>query len=164
MNRPQEAIKAFKRALVATSFNPSSGERGDFDPTTLYSIGLSYEKTDNLKEAARYMELCVGEDMETQATMNAKMWLARWEFGNGNWTRAGELANELCQGGPEIEEAKALVRDLRARMEAMGGTAGAGAGAGGGGGSADAGGAGGAGSASVSGTARAGGGDGSGGS
>ena len=131
MNRPQEAIKAYKRALVASS-HTAPGERGSFDPTTLYSIGLMYEKTDNPKEAAKYMDMCVNEDMETPATNKAKMWLARWEFGNGNWKRAGELANELCQDGPEIEEAKALVRDLRARMEAMGGTNAGGGGGGGG--------------------------------
>jgi anaphase-promoting complex subunit 8 len=28
-----------------------------------------------------------------------------------------ELANELCQDGVEVEDAKALVRDIRARME-----------------------------------------------
>jgi anaphase-promoting complex subunit 8 len=27
-----------------------------------------------------------------------------------------ELANELCQDGVEVEEAKGLVRDVRARM------------------------------------------------
>ncbi|KAF8446722.1 anaphase promoting complex subunit 8 [Terfezia claveryi] len=133
MNRPQEAIKAYKRALVASS-HTTPGEGGSFDPTTLYSIGLMYEKTDNPKEAAKYMDMCVNEDVETPATNKAKMWLARWEFGNGNWKKAGELANELCQDGPEIEEAKALVRDLRARMEAMGGTN-AGGGGGGRGGS-----------------------------
>jgi len=133
MNRPQEAIKAYKRALVASS-HTTPGERGSFDPTTLYNIGLMYEKTDNPKEAAKYMDMCVNEDVETPATNKAKMWLARWEFGNGNWKRAGELANELCHDGPEIEEAKALVRDLRARMEAMGGTNAGGGGGGRGGG------------------------------
>jgi anaphase-promoting complex subunit 8 len=28
-----------------------------------------------------------------------------------------ELANELCQDGVEVEDAKALVRDVRARMD-----------------------------------------------
>ena len=31
-----------------------------------------------------------------------------------------ELANELCQDGVEVEEAKALIRDMRARMESGG--------------------------------------------
>ena len=117
MHRPQEAIKAYKRALVSSR----GGGGGDsFDPAILYNIGLMYEKVEEISEAARYMELCVKEE-EGPAASKAKMWLARWEFGRGNWTRAGVLANELCQEGPEIEEAKALVRDLRARMEAGGG-------------------------------------------
>ena len=116
MDRPQEAIKAFKRALVASS-RATGGERGSLDSTTLHSIGLMYEKTHNLKEAAKYMGMCINEDMETPATSKARMWLARWEYGNGNFKRAGELANELSQDGPDIEEAKSLVRDLRARMD-----------------------------------------------
>ena len=132
MDRPQEAIKAYKRALVASS-HATGGERGSFDPTTLYSIGLMYDKTDNHKEAAKYMDMCVNEDMETPATNKAKMWLAKWEYGNGNLKRAGELANELCQDGPDIEEAKALVRDLRARTEAKNGVKGNSGSSGGGG-------------------------------
>lgn len=161
MNRPHEAIKAYKRALVSsssimsqhgnanntpgatssgTAVNIPPGGGGTFDPQTLYSIGLLYEKLENNREAAKYMEMCVREDTlensaPSPATNRAKMWLARWEFGNRNWARASELANELCQEGGEIEEAKALVRDLRARLElegknkagGEGGTAGGGA-------------------------------------
>ena len=54
----------------------------------------------------------------TATTSRARMWLARWAFGRGDLKRAMELANELCQDGVEVEEAKALIRDLRARMEA----------------------------------------------
>jgi len=80
----------------------------------------------------------------TPTTSKARMWLARYEFsrgekeasggggrdggrgGNGNANgnrgkerllRAMELANELCQDGVEVEEAKALIRDVRARLE-----------------------------------------------
>ena len=54
----------------------------------------------------------------TNTTSKARMWLAKWEFTHGRLARAMELANELCQDGVEVEEAKALIRDLRARMEA----------------------------------------------
>lgn len=53
----------------------------------------------------------------TPTTSKARMWLARYEFSRGELARAMELANELCQDGVEVEEAKALVRDLRARMD-----------------------------------------------
>ncbi len=106
------------------------------DPDTLYQIALQYEKSNNFGEACAYMELTLQqeygpvEDEEdpdggqggqglgvTATTSKARMWLAKWEFSRGGLTRAMKLANELCQDGVEVEEAKALVRDLRARME-----------------------------------------------
>ena len=46
------------------------------------------------------------------------MWLAKWAFRREDLGKAMELANELCVDGVEVEEAKALIRDIRARMEA----------------------------------------------
>ncbi|KAI9847973.1 MAG: Anaphase-promoting complex subunit 23 [Sclerophora amabilis] len=160
MDRPLEAIKALKRALIAGSYydhasssssfgsHPSSG--GIMDPETLYQIALMYDKLDDSDEAATYMELTLAQEEGTGAgggdddnedddndndgdgagvgthngvgvtatTSKARMWLAKWELQQGGLARAIELANELCQDGVEVEEAKALVRDLRARMEA----------------------------------------------
>ena len=56
----------------------------------------------------------------TVTTSRARMWLARWAFSKGELKRAMEFATELCEDGFEVEEAKALVRDLRARMESVG--------------------------------------------
>ncbi|MCJ1446658.1 MAG: Anaphase-promoting complex subunit 23 [Stictis urceolatum] len=103
---------------------------------TLYSIALMYEKLNNHEEAASYMETVLaqeegpdGDDEDgdedgrqqgigvTNTTSKARMWLARWEYGKGGFARAMELANELCQDGVEVEEAKALIRDLRARID-----------------------------------------------
>ena len=110
--------------------------QGTLDPEVLHSIASVYEKMDHMDEAASYMELTLaqeegptGEDDDdnnearaggtgvTNTTSKARMWLARWEFARGGLARAMELANELCQDGVEVEEAKALIRDLRARME-----------------------------------------------
>jgi anaphase-promoting complex subunit 8 len=77
-----------------------------------------FEKMRQPKEAAKWMEACMAEEESvgvTTVTGQARMWLARWEFVNQNWNRAQELANVLCQDGQEVEEAKALVRDLRSR-------------------------------------------------
>ena len=52
----------------------------------------------------------------TKTTSKARMWLARWELSRNNLKRANQLANELCEDGIEVEEAKALIRDIRARM------------------------------------------------
>ncbi|KAE8154204.1 anaphase promoting complex subunit 8 [Aspergillus avenaceus] len=54
----------------------------------------------------------------TVTTSKARLWLARWALRNGDLDRADQLAGELCQDGVEVEEAKALMRDVRARREA----------------------------------------------
>ena len=142
VDRPIQSIKAYKRALVAGTYydqgssfgsGSSTGEpTGVLDPETLYQIALMYEKLNQLDDAASYMEMTLaqeegpdeGDDETgghgigvTTTTSKARMWLARWEFKRGAHTRAMELANELCQDGVEVEEAKALIRDMRARTE-----------------------------------------------
>ena len=144
IDRPIQSIKAHKRSLVAGTYydhgssfgsGATNGEtpRGVLDPETLYKIALLYEKLDQQDEAASYMEMTLAQeegpveddDGETRGpgtgvtkhTSNARMWLARWEFSRGGLARAMELANELCEDGWEVEEAKALIRDIRARME-----------------------------------------------
>jgi anaphase-promoting complex subunit 8 len=143
MNRPREAIKAHKRALIAgydrepgSSFGGTDARedgQGVSDPETLYQIALMYEKLGEYPEAAAYMSMTLaceegpGDDSDsgspshgvgvTATTSRARIWLARWEFSRENLGRAMELATELCQDGVEVEEAKALVRDLRSRME-----------------------------------------------
>lgn len=122
----------------------SDAPSGVLDPEILYQIALLHEKLNNREEAASYMELTLAQEEGegpssdrggdhdegggsrsfgqgtgvTNTTSKARMWLARWEFAHGRLARAMELANELCQDGVEVEEAKALIRDLRARMEA----------------------------------------------
>lgn len=52
----------------------------------------------------------------TVATSKARMWLARFAMRTADYDTASRLANELCQDGVEVEEAKALVREVRSRM------------------------------------------------
>ncbi|KAI1103280.1 TPR-like protein [Jackrogersella minutella] len=56
----------------------------------------------------------------TAATSKARMWLARYAMRTEDYTTANRLASELCQDGVEVEEAKALIREIRSRMEATG--------------------------------------------
>ncbi|OJD28339.1 hypothetical protein ACJ73_00264 [Blastomyces percursus] len=56
----------------------------------------------------------------TATTSKARLWLARYALKHGDLDRADLLAGELCQDGIEIEEAKALMRDVRARREGGG--------------------------------------------
>ncbi|KAK6065707.1 anaphase-promoting complex subunit 8 [Seiridium cupressi] len=53
----------------------------------------------------------------TQATSKARMWLARFAMRNEDYDSANRLANELCQDGVEVEEAKALIREVRSRLD-----------------------------------------------
>ena len=153
------AVRAYKRALIAGSYFDGNSFAGDglgstiqalgggvLDPEALYQIAILYERMDDKEECAAYMELVLAqedggnidgdEDADglpapvgnsqaganqgigvTALTSRARMWLARWEFSRRNYQRAMELSNELCQDGFEVEDAKALVRDVRARIE-----------------------------------------------
>ncbi|PKS08013.1 hypothetical protein jhhlp_006625 [Lomentospora prolificans] len=54
----------------------------------------------------------------TAATSKARMWLARYALDTEDYATANRLATELCEDGVEVEEAKALLREVRARMDA----------------------------------------------
>ncbi|KFH47572.1 Anaphase-promoting complex subunit-like protein [Hapsidospora chrysogenum ATCC 11550] len=56
----------------------------------------------------------------TAATSKARMWLARFAMRTADYHTANRLATELCHDGVEVEEAKALVREVRSRLEASG--------------------------------------------
>jgi anaphase-promoting complex subunit 8 len=137
------AVQAYKRALVVGSQVDNFSAAGSFasgksadplaqavggalDPQILYDIALLYERDGAWEEAAAYMELTLAqeegpEDGDVglgvmQITSRARLWLARWCHRCGELARAMELANELCQDGVEVEEAKGLVRDIRSQM------------------------------------------------
>ncbi|KAF2467831.1 TPR-like protein, partial [Lindgomyces ingoldianus] len=145
VGKVMNGIRAYKRALVAGSYYDAgvgssfgSGETpglggGVLDPDVLYQIALLYERIQETTECSAYMELVLaqeeGPEYEefsgeasggvgvTPTTSKARLWLARYEYMRGMYQRAMELANELCQDGVEVEDAKALVRDIRARIE-----------------------------------------------
>ncbi|OLN84891.1 Anaphase-promoting complex subunit 8 [Colletotrichum chlorophyti] len=52
----------------------------------------------------------------TASTSKARMWLAKHAMRMDDYTTANRLGTELTQDGFEVEEAKALVREARARM------------------------------------------------
>ncbi|KAJ5223342.1 Cdc23 [Penicillium chermesinum] len=53
----------------------------------------------------------------TATTSRARLWLAQYAIRQGDLDRADQLAGELCQDGMEVEEARALMSDIRARRE-----------------------------------------------
>lgn len=125
----------------ASGFSVGQSSTG-FDPEILYQIALKYEQLNDLEETATFMEWTIHQEDPSRdedeyddprlggggggggqgtgvtiTTSKARLWLARWEFQRGGYERAMQLATELCEDGMEVEEAKALTRDLRARME-----------------------------------------------
>ncbi|KKA27914.1 hypothetical protein TD95_004456 [Thielaviopsis punctulata] len=71
----------------------------------------------NIGNASSPSEGQAGGTGVTAATSKARMWLARYALNTGDFATASRLANELCDDGVEVEEAKALMRDARARLE-----------------------------------------------
>ncbi|PHH89094.1 hypothetical protein CDD83_6674 [Cordyceps sp. RAO-2017] len=59
----------------------------------------------------------------TAATSKARMWLAWYAMRVADYATANRLAAELCQDGVEVEEAKAIVREIRSIMDSSGGVA-----------------------------------------
>lgn len=145
VGKVMNGIRAYKRALVAGSYHEAgagssfgSGEAalggGILDPEVLYQIALLYERINNMAECSAYMGLVIAQEEGpevdeigsdggggvgvTPTTSKARLWLARYEYQRGMYQRASELANELCQDNFEVEDAKALIRDVRARQEA----------------------------------------------
>ena len=56
----------------------------------------------------------------TAATSKARMWLAKFAMRTADYHTANRLATELYQDGVEVEEAQALIREVRSRLEASG--------------------------------------------
>lgn len=136
------AIQAYKRALIAgaqmdptASFGSANADPlaqavgGALDPQILWEIACLYEQQSDWEEASAYMELTLAQEEGaeegdeglgvTQITSRARLWLARWSHTCGDWQRTLDLSNELCQDGVEVEEAKSLIKDVRARMQEM---------------------------------------------
>ncbi|KAF2864588.1 TPR-like protein [Piedraia hortae CBS 480.64] len=136
-NKLDNAIQAYKRAVMVGSMLSDTGSSfgsdpmsqavgGALDPQILYDLACLYERQGVWHEAASYMKLTLaqeeGADDEeglgvTQITSRARLWLAKWYFHEREWSKCLELCNELCQDGIEVEEAKGLQRDVRARLQ-----------------------------------------------
>lgn len=158
MGRDVEGIKAFKRTLLADSGRAGGPMRTEFDEEkrgldteVCYQIASMYERLGDEGESKGWMELCVAQEngydsddedenpMQTRDddglnvtiwTSKARMWLAKKAMENKDYQQAMIYAEELCFDGQDVEEAKALVRDLRARGVEIGGKPMAAAGAG----------------------------------
>ncbi|EFR01274.1 anaphase-promoting complex subunit 8 [Nannizzia gypsea CBS 118893] len=57
----------------------------------------------------------IGGTGVTATTSKARLWLARYYYKHNNLDRSGQMASELRQHGVEVEEAQALMRDIKSR-------------------------------------------------
>jgi anaphase-promoting complex subunit 8 len=164
LGRYQQAIKAYKRALMAGIGEDGPGRnktvevQQSLDPEITYLIALDYDKLNDDKQIRHWLELTIAQEegiqqraeadsqsvfgasqsmaMSTRTvaeeedekasggtgvtatTSKARMWLAKLEYVRGtdhSLKRALQLANELCTDGYEVEEAKSLMKEIRAR-------------------------------------------------
>lgn len=53
----------------------------------------------------------------TTVTSRARMWLAKHAMRYEDFATANRLANELCQDGQDMEEAKAIMREARSNLD-----------------------------------------------
>ncbi|CAI4213837.1 unnamed protein product [Parascedosporium putredinis] len=137
MDRDRDGIKALKRALLADAYYDAGSSSFGGAAATIANM---YNRLGELDEAKSYMELCLaqedgvaggGADAEggrfnesinihndsPPRPTTARMWLARYALETEDYTAASRLATELCEDGVEVEEAKALLREARARMD-----------------------------------------------
>jgi anaphase-promoting complex subunit 8 len=107
--------KAYMELCVAQE----DGGAGDNNPGE--SIAIHQDSPGGGSDDGREREARGGTGHDgigvTIATSKARMWLAQNAMRSEDYVTATRLATELCQDGFEVEEAKALIREARSRME-----------------------------------------------
>ncbi|KAK6202980.1 anaphase promoting complex subunit 8 [Scheffersomyces amazonensis] len=117
----EEAIKSFEKALtIDTLTNEDTGESiQTFDPHICYRLALINDKLIKTEDTFKYMKLCADQEFEWGASdesSKAKLWLARYALDNNRPDEAHELCKDLNYYGPDLEEARSIVREARSRM------------------------------------------------
>lgn len=111
LGKIDEAIKSYKRSLKLS----------DMDPVILLRIALIYEKLSDFDQCAQYMRMCLHEEESegvTEETSQARLWLAKFELSKGRYRQANDYAKLFSRGSAaELEEARAIVRETRTRLD-----------------------------------------------
>ena len=118
MEDEEEAAAYMELALQQESGETGRDEDGDIDADEEAAGGPSRRTSSLSQRIDEPDEEPLGIGV-TAATSKARLWLARWALRHDDLDRADQLAGELCQDGIEVEEAKALMRDTRARREKL---------------------------------------------
>ena len=108
----ESEARAYMEMCVAQEEGP-----GDALESAAINIHADSQSSDDESRPTGGMNASETGTGVTAATSKASMWLAKYAMRNGDYTRAMQLATELCQDGIEVEEAKALVREVRVRLE-----------------------------------------------
>lgn len=113
----EEEAKAYMELCVAQE---SGGDAGDDNNNPAESVRIHNDSPPGSDDGAGDGNETAGRQGTgvTAATSRARMWLARFAMRTADYETANRLATELCQDGVEVEEAKALVREVRSRLEA----------------------------------------------
>ncbi|CAR30048.1 anaphase promoting complex subunit CDC23 [Lachancea thermotolerans CBS 6340] len=112
----EESIKCYTRALQLSLDS-------DIDTTILFRLAVLYEKQKDIISCKEYMLRCVEAQHSTDGFINdettkASLWLARYEARYKNFSEAYKHALRVTHGSSqEIEEARAIVRECRKRMD-----------------------------------------------
>lgn len=116
LSKKDESIKCYERALQLSISS-------DHDTAILYRLALLYERIQDVRNCRKYMMKCVKAEQNTdglvtEETAKARLWLARYECKNKNFTEAYNYAVGVTHGtSQEIEEARTIARECRRRME-----------------------------------------------
>jgi len=111
----------FSSASENAAQSDAEGEHsGDEDPDNMPRSRRQKQRTSSF--AMQNDDSTAGETWHqpTATTSKARLWLAQYALRKEDLDRADQLASELCQDGMEVEEAKAIMRDVRARREDAG--------------------------------------------
>ncbi|KAM3083479.1 Anaphase-promoting complex subunit 8 [Clarireedia jacksonii] len=92
-------------------------EEGENDQSVINIHDDEASEDDDTRQPLQQTSEGGGGTGVTAATSKARMWLAKYAMRTGDYKRAMQLATELCQDGVEVEEAKALVREVRVRLD-----------------------------------------------
>ncbi|CCC69720.1 hypothetical protein NCAS_0D01390 [Naumovozyma castellii] len=110
-----EAIKCFERAIQLSG-------NADQDTTLMYNLAKLYDQLNDAANCKQYMIRCVNmeaqmDGQQTDETIKARLWLARWESKNGNYEIAYNYAASITNGtAAEVEEARFIAKNCQKLM------------------------------------------------
>jgi anaphase-promoting complex subunit 8 len=117
----EDEAKAYMELCLAQEEGAAGADEGGGPAGLGDSIAIHHDSpgagSDGENEGAQGGAGADGGTGVTFATSKARMWLAKHAMRAEDYDTANRLAMELCQDGVEVEEAKALIREARSKME-----------------------------------------------